>query len=84
MFGRGKWVNKVLIEGEKDAQLVSRIEGIPEVNPDFDQYPVDYKKPGRRSFWKALKVSLRYAKSNIYCMFYKDKRKNQGQAQEGA
>lgn len=80
MFGKGKWANKILIEGPKDAQLVARIEKIPEVNPDFDDYPVDYTKPGRRSLLGALKVALNYAKANVYCMFYREKRKNNGQA----
>ena len=79
MFGRGKWVNKICIEGEKEAQIVSRIENLPEVNPNFDSYPVDYKKAGHRSFMQAVRVSMEYAKHNIYNMFYKDKRINQGE-----
>lgn len=80
MFGKRKWVNKICIEDEKEAQIVSRIEKLPEVNPDFDRYPVDYKKPGHRSLRQAVKISVEYAKHNIYNMFYKDERRNQGQA----
>ena len=79
MFGRKKWVNKILIEGEKEAQLVSRIENLKEVNPNFDSYPVDFKKAGRRTLWQAIKVSIEYSKHNMYNMFYKDDRINQGE-----
>ena len=74
MFGR-KWVNKICVEGEKEAQLVARLEGYPEANPDFDHYPVDVKLPKRRTFWKAVKKSIEYSKANIYNMFYKEKKK---------
>ena len=43
MFGRKRWETKILVEGEKSAQLVSRIENLPDVNPDYDIYPVEVK-----------------------------------------
>lgn len=71
MFGRKKWKNQVLIEGEKEAQLVARIEKLPDVNSEFNQYPVDMKLPGKRSLKEAIKKSIEYSKHNIYNMFYK-------------
>lgn len=76
MFGIGKkWKNEILIEGEKGARLVSRIENLPDVNPEFDCYPVDMKLPGRRSFMEAVKKSIEYSKHGIYNMFYKIQKK---------
>ena len=77
MFGKGKWVNKLCIEGEKEAQLVARIEGLPEANPDFDSYPVDMTLPKRKTFIQACKKAIEYSKHNIYNMFYKDERRDQ-------
>lgn len=71
MFGKGRWKNQILIEGEKEAQLVARIEGLPDVNPEYQCYPVDMKLPGKRSFWEAVKKSMQYSKHNVYNMFYK-------------
>ena len=71
MFGRGKWKNEILIEGEKEARLVARIENLPDVNPDYDIYPVDMKLPGRRTMMSAIKKSIEYSKHGIYNMFYK-------------
>ena len=82
MFGKGNWVTKLLVEGEKDAQLVSRIERLPEADPRFENYPVEIKLKKKRSFWQAVKVAVDYAGHNIYSMVYKDKRENQGEAQK--
>lgn len=71
MFGRKKWETKILIEGEKSAQLVSRIEKLPDVNPDFEVYPVELKLPKKQSFREAINKAVEYAKHNIYTMFYK-------------
>ena len=71
MFGRGKWKNSVLVEGEKEASLVAREENLPGVSPEFDAYPVDIALPKKRSFWQAVKKSLAYSKMGIYNMFYK-------------
>ena len=51
MFGFGKkWQNKVLIEGEKEAMALAQIEGFPDVNPDFDCYPVDVTLKEKKTF----------------------------------
>jgi hypothetical protein len=73
MFGRKKWQTKILIEGEKSAQLVSRIEKLPDVNPDYEYYPVELKLPEKTTFKEAIKKAVEYAKHNIYTMFYKVK-----------
>lgn len=75
MFGRGKWKNEILIEGEKEARLVARIENLPDVNPDYDIYPVDMKLPGRRTMMEAIRKSIEYSKHGIYNMFYKISKK---------
>lgn len=71
MFGRRKWKNSVLVEGEKEATLVAREENLPGVSPEFDQYPVDIALPRRRNLWQAIKKSMTYSKMGIYNMFYK-------------
>lgn len=75
MFGRKRWETKILVEGEKSAQLVSRIEHLPEANPDFDSYPVEVKLPKRQTLKEAIKKTIEYSKHNIYTMFYKVKGK---------
>ena len=71
MFGKGKWKNSVLVEGEKEASLVAREENLPGVSPEFDAYPVDIALPKKRSFWQAVKKSVAYSKMGIYNMIYK-------------
>ena len=73
MFRRKKWETKILVEGEKSAQLVSRIENLPEVNPDYDLYPVEVKLPRRQTLKEAIRKTIEYSKHNIYTMFYKVK-----------
>lgn len=75
MFGRKRWETKILVEGEKSAQLVSRIEHLPDVNPDYDYYPVEVKLPKRQTLKEAIKKTIEYSKHNIYTMFYKVSRK---------
>lgn len=72
MFGR-KWRNSALIEGEKDAILISRMEHLPSVNTEFDGYPVDLTLSKKVTFFQAIKKSIELSKANIYNMFYKDK-----------
>ena len=65
---RKKWKNMLLIEGEKDAMLVARLENLPEPSKDFDDYPVDLTLNKKLSFWKAIKKSVAYSERNIYNM----------------
>lgn len=74
MFGKKNWETKILIEGEKSAQLVSRIENLPDVNPDYDVYPVELKLPKKQTFKEAIKKVIQYAEHNIYTMIYKVKK----------
>lgn len=71
MFGRKKWKNSVLVEGEKEATLVAREENLPGVSPEFDAYPVDIALPKRRTFWGAVKKGVKYSQMGIYNMIYK-------------
>lgn len=66
-----KWKNSVLVEGAKEATLVAREENLPDVDPDFDCYPVDIALPKRRNLWQAAKKAIRYSKMGIYNMFYR-------------
>lgn len=75
MFGRKIWETKILLEGEKSAQLVSRIEKLPEVDPEFNVYPVEVKLPKRQTLKEAIKKTIEYSKHNIYTMFYKVSKK---------
>lgn len=71
MFGKN-WRNSVLIEGEKEAMLIARMEGFPAVNPEFDSYPVDVTLKKKQSFWGAVKRAVLFSERNIYNMIYKD------------
>lgn len=77
MLRRKKWVNGLLIEGEKEAMLVAREEDLPGVNPDFDSYPVDITLPKMRTLWQAIKKSIKYSSMGIYTTIYKYKHKKQ-------
>lgn len=68
----GKWRNSVLVEGEKEANLVARTENLPGVDPGFDGYPVDIQLPKKRTFWQAVKRAINYSRMGIYNMVYKD------------
>lgn len=77
MFGIGKkWRTQLLIEGTKEADLIARTEGYPDVNPDWDQFPLDIKLPEKRTFWQAVKKTIEYSKHGIYSMFYKVTKEN--------
>ena len=66
-----KWRNTVLIEGQKEAEAIARLEGLPAVNPDFDDYPVDITLKGKVSFVDAVKKAVVLSNMNIYNMFYR-------------
>lgn len=68
MFGKKKWRNVVLIEGQNDAMLIARMENLPDVNEDFDGYPVDVTLNKKRTFWEAVKKAVAYSEKNIYNM----------------
>lgn len=76
VFTRKKWRNSILIEGEKEAMLIARMEGLPEVNRDFDAYPVDMTLPERRTMREAIKKAIAYSKANVYNMFWKEEQTN--------
>jgi len=75
----GKWRNEVLIEGEKSARLLARLEGLPGVNPNYDRYPVDVKLAEKNSFLKAVKRSIQFSELGLYNMFYKITKKGERQ-----
>jgi len=75
MFGRKTWETKILVEGEKSAQLISRMEGLPEADPGFMDYPVEVKLPKRQTLREAVRKTIEYSKLNIYTMFYKISKK---------
>lgn len=72
MIFKKKWKNTLLVEGEKEAQIVARKEGLPMPDPSFDQYPVDLQLPKKLSFKEAVKKAIEYSKLNIYNIFYKE------------
>ena len=67
-----KWRNSVLVEGEKEAMLIARMEGLPDVDHNFDNYPVDVTLTRRCSFREALKKALLFSERNMYNMIYKE------------
>lgn len=75
MFGKKKWRNVVLIEGEKEAMLVSRTEGLPGIDHAFNRYPVDFEIAQPQSFRKALRKAIFYSKAGLYNLFYKEEKK---------
>ena len=75
IFSKKKnWTNVLLIEGEKEAQIVARKEGLPMPDHNFDQYPVDLTLPERTSFLQSLKKAIEYSELNIYNIFCKSKK----------
>ena len=76
MFGRKKYNVDLSIEGELQAMTVSRKDGLPEVNPEFDHYPVNMTLAGKRTLRQAVKEAMEYGKAGIYTIIYKGKRGN--------
>lgn len=72
MFGKKNWRNVLLIEGKKDAEIVARIENLPAVDPNFDDYPVDLTLHRKCTFWEAVKRAALYSEKNIYNIFVKN------------
>lgn len=72
MLFKKKWRNTILIEGEKEAQIVARMEGLPMPDHEFDQYPVDLQLPKKLNFKEAVKRMVDYSKLNIYNIIYKE------------
>ena len=68
MFGKKKWRNMLLIEGEKDAMLVARLENLPAVDHNFDDYPVDVTLNKKCTFFEAIRKAVSYSERNIYNM----------------
>lgn len=68
-----KWTNRILIEGEKEAMFLAQNLGLPEVNPNFDGYPVDMVLPKKRTFWQAVKYSVYLGERCVYNMIVKNK-----------
>ena len=77
MFGRHKkeWKVSLLIEGEKGARQVSRLEQLDGVNPMFDMYPIDVDLPQRHTLRRATQIALEYAKAGIYSVIYRGRKK---------
>ena len=75
MFGRHKkcWKVDLNVEGELQARTVSRKEGLPDINPEFDAYPINVQLP-KRTFKQAVRTALEYAQAGIYSVIYKNKR----------
>ena len=69
---KGRWKNKVLIEGEKEAMVLSQLEGYPEVNHDFDAYPLDVTLPEKLTFWDAVKRAIWFSERCIYNLIVRD------------
>lgn len=70
MFGK-KWQNKVLIEGEKEAMVLAQIENLPDVNPEFDRYPVDVTLTEKLTFWQAVKKAIFLSERCMYNLIVK-------------
>lgn len=77
MFGRKKWKVDLNVEGELQARTVSRKEGLPDVNPEFDNYPINVELPKRMTFKQAMRKVIDYGQAGIYTILYKGKRKEQ-------
>ena len=75
MFGRKKWKVDLNVEGYLQAMTVSRNDGLPKVNPEFDNYPVNVELPKKMTFKQAVNKAIDYGKAGIYAIIYKGKRK---------
>ena len=69
---KGKWKNKILAEGPKEAMVISQLEGYPEPNMDFDKFPVDMTLPEKLTFKSALKRAVWLSERCIYNLLIKD------------
>ena len=69
---KGRWKNKILIEGEKEAMVISQKEGYPEVDHNFENYPVDVTLPEKLTFLEAVKRAVWYSERCIYNLIIKD------------
>lgn len=71
---RRNWRNKVLIEGPKEAMVISQMEGFPEPDSGFDDYPVDLTLPKKLTFWEAVKKSVKLGERCLYNIVYKEEK----------
>lgn len=79
MFGRKKWNVDLNVEGPLQAMAVSRAEGLPGVNPEFDNYPVNMEIAKKVSLKDAISKAIEYGKAGVYSIVYKGKRKKEEQ-----
>ena len=76
MLGRKKWKVDLNVEGQLQAMTVSRNEGLPGVNPEFDNYPINVELPKRMTLKQAVQKAIDYGKAGIYAIIYKGKRES--------
>ena len=69
-----RYQNSVLVENEKEAMIVAREEGLPDVNPDAEYYPVDILLPQKRTLKGALKRCIELSKMGLYSMIIRRKK----------
>ena len=66
MFSK-KYLVSVILDNNKDAQLVSAKEGYGTVNTHFDVYPLTLIIQKRRRYLSALVRCIEYFRMGIYC-----------------
>lgn len=71
IFKKKLWRNQVLIENEKEAMLISQMENLPEVDPRFDNYPVDVRLPEPLTFKQAIKKAILFSERSMYNLIYR-------------
>ena len=71
MFRKKQYVNRVLIEGPTQAMCVAAMENLPDVNPKFEDYPVDMTLRKRRTFKEAVKKMMEFSDKHIYSVIIK-------------
>ena len=69
-----RYQNSVLVENEKEAMIVAREEGLPDVNPDAECYPVDILLPQKRTLKGALKRCVELSRMGLYSMVIRRKK----------
>ena len=69
-----RWKVDLNVEGELQAMTVGRNEGLPGINPDFDNYPINVSLPKKMTLKEATKKVIDYGRAGIYSIMYKEKR----------
>ena len=81
MFNRKKkeeenWCVDLNVEGSLQAMALSRNEGLPGVNQEYNNYPVNVEIVKRTTLQDAVNKAIEFGKAGIYSIIYRNKRED--------